>query len=208
MIKFLNDYFYCLGKTKLITWVNSHCDDDRIAFVGKLRKYINLDVYGACSKKFKPQSPDCPRNSKVCTDIQNQYKFFLAFENSFCIDYITEKYWLNGLDAGLVPVVLGYGDYKNKKLAIPGSYIDVSHFASVKELTQYLLYLDKNDTAYNSYHQWRYKYKLNNHHCMCLFCEAIQNHNKPPQTVDLERFWGKHTCDLNKHLLNRLIKSD
>ena len=193
------------GKTKLITWVNSHCDDDRIAFASKLREHINLDVYGACSRKFKPQTPNCPRNSKVCTDIQHQYKFFLAVENSFCIDYITEKYWLNGLDTGLVPVVFGYGDYKNERLTVPGSLIDARDFATIKDLADYLLYLDKNDTAYNEYHQWRYKYTLNRHHCMCLFCEAIQNYNLAPKTVDLEKFWGKHTCDLEKKPLKRLL---
>ena len=35
-----------------------------------------------------------------------QYKFFLAFENSNCKEYITEKFW-RSLHYGLVPVVFG-----------------------------------------------------------------------------------------------------
>ena len=187
--------------------MNSHCDPDRITFTQKLRKYVSLDVYGGCSKQFKPQTPDCPRNSKKCDEYQQQYKFFLAIENSFCIDYITEKYWLNGLAAGLVPVVLGYGDYTNKRLAIPGSYIDGRKFTSMKELAEYLIYLDKNDEAYNKYHQWRYKYKLLEHHFMCFLCDAIQNRSLPRKTVDLEKFWGKHTCDMNKQPLKFLVST-
>ena len=126
-------------------------------------------------------------------------------ENSFCIDYITEKYWLNSLDAGLVPVVLGYGDYKNKKLAIPGSYIDARDFSSMEDLANYLLFLDKNDDVYNRYHQWRFKYKLASHNFFCLFCEAIHNYNIPSKTVQMDRFWGEETCDLTKEPLRRLI---
>ena len=186
--------------------MNSHCDNDRISFITNLRKFINVDVYGGCSRHFKPQTPDCPRTKK-CVDIQSQYKFFLAMENSFCIDYITEKYWLNGLDAGLVPVVLGYGDYTNKKLAIPGSYVAARDFGSMEELANHLLFLDKNDDAYNRYHQWRYKYRLTSHNFFCLFCEAIHNHNIPSKTVEIDKFWGEQTCDLTKEPLRRLIAS-
>ena len=42
---------------------------------------------------------------------------------------------------------MGGADYK--KIAIPGSFINVLDFPSVKALADYLLYLDKNNTAYN-----------------------------------------------------------
>ncbi|XP_065068479.1 4-galactosyl-N-acetylglucosaminide 3-alpha-L-fucosyltransferase FUT6-like [Rhopilema esculentum] len=196
---------FAAGKGKLITWMNSHCDSDRIKFVTKLREHAKLDVYGGCSRHFRPQTPNCPRKSKQCTEIMQQYKFFLAFENSFCKDYITEKYWLNGLEAGLVPVVIGYGDYYNEKLAVPGSFVDVQKFESLQKLASYLDYLDKNDTAYNEYHKWRYNYKLKNHHCMCEFCKAAQELKLPPKTIDLEEFWGKKTCDLEKKPLQSII---
>ena len=185
--------------------MNSHCDEDRVTFIHKLRKYVSLDVYGGCSRLFEPKTPACPRGSKKCTEIQNQYKFFLAIENGFCIDYITEKYWLNGLDAGLVPVVLGFGNYSDKSLTVPGSFIDARKFDNLQQLADFLLYLDKNDTAYNEYHQWRYNYRLYPHHCMCLFCDAIQTYFIPPKTVDLESFWGTTSCDLAKSPLRRLI---
>ena len=112
---------------------------------------------------------------------------------------------MNSLDAGLVPVVLGYGDYTNKKLAIPGSYINARDFGSMEELANYLLLLDKNDEAYNRYHEWRFMYKLASHSVMCLFCETIHNYNIPSKTVELDKFWGKQTCDLTKRPLRHLI---
>ena len=41
------------------------------------------------------------------------------------------------------------------KLAIPSSYINVLDFKSVKQLAEYLHYLNRNDTAYNEYFKWR-----------------------------------------------------
>ena len=48
------------------------------------------------------------------------------------------------------------GNYEG--IAIPGSYIDVSDFSSIRALADYLLYLDSNDTAYNSYFAWKSDY--------------------------------------------------
>lgn len=41
----------------------------------------------------------CPRNrANECFEMLNKdYKFYLAFENSNCRDYITEKFYVNGL---------------------------------------------------------------------------------------------------------------
>ena len=41
-------------------------------------------------------------------DTWSQYKFYLAFENSFhCNDYLSEKFWRNALHEGAVPIVFG-----------------------------------------------------------------------------------------------------
>ena len=52
------------------------------------RKYIKVDVFGRCSGKFG-QHRGC-RNLAACL---KTFKFYLAFENALCEDYITEKYW-------------------------------------------------------------------------------------------------------------------
>ena len=61
-------------------------------YARELAKYIGVDIYGSCGTKR------CPRNSDQCFDMLNKdYKFYLAFENSNCKDYITEKFYVNGL---------------------------------------------------------------------------------------------------------------
>ena len=68
----------------------SNCGSQlRNTFVRKLQKYITVDVFGACSGLFGKHGK-CTDN---CKDIFKHYKFYLAFENALCKDYITEKYW-------------------------------------------------------------------------------------------------------------------
>jgi glycoprotein 3-alpha-L-fucosyltransferase len=82
---------FALGKTKKVAWFVSNCGDrnGRLAYAKELQKYINVDIYGHCGDK------SCQRGNSQCTlMLKNDYKFYLAFENSNCQDYITEKlYW-------------------------------------------------------------------------------------------------------------------
>ena len=87
------------------------------------------------------------------------YKFYLAFENSYhCRDYITEKLWLNSYYVGVVPVVWGASKENYIRLAPENSFIHYEDFKTSQELVDYLKYLDKNDTAYMEYFQWRKSY--------------------------------------------------
>ena len=56
-------------------------------------------------------------------------QFYLAFENSLCGDYITEKFW-KVLSYNVVPVVLN--GVNMTRVAPPHSYIDIKDFASVE----------------------------------------------------------------------------
>ena len=47
-----------------------------------------------------------------------------------------------------------------RKLAPPKSFINILDYPDMKSLTEYLKYLDNNDTAYNKYHAWRKDYKI------------------------------------------------
>ena len=192
------------GKTKLAVWTGSGCGDVvdarkvRLMYIRHLRKFIPIDIYGGCAKYFHQPNlkvRDCPRNDSgrpapQCKSRLQNYKFILAFENMNCVDYITEKYWCTPLELGLVPVVMGGADYKG--LAIPGSYINVLDFSSLKELAEYLLYLDKNDEEYNKYFEWKKQYKLggcltgqnmaNHYPWMCEVCAAANNNSLEGKT--------------------------
>ena len=86
---------YAAGKTKKVAWFVSNCGarNTRKEYAMELSKHITVDIYGSCGP-FK-----CPRrDAKKCFELLNKdYKFYLAFENSNCRDYITEKFFVNGL---------------------------------------------------------------------------------------------------------------
>lgn len=84
------------GKTKAVAWMVSNCrlvSSGRMTYARKLAKFINVDIYGRCGTK------SCSRSTeKKCMQmIKNDYKFYLSFENSKCLDYITEKFNRNAL---------------------------------------------------------------------------------------------------------------
>lgn len=83
---------YAGNKSRKVAWFVSNCgtQNGRSKYVEELRKYIQVDIYGVCGDL------QCPRHREdECFDmLRKKYKFYLAFENSNCKDYITEKlYW-------------------------------------------------------------------------------------------------------------------
>lgn len=85
---------YAANKTKKVAWFVSNCGarNGRLEYARNLSKFIDVDIYGSCGDKR------CPRASHGCLDmLDTDYKFYLAFENSNCQDYITEKFFVNGL---------------------------------------------------------------------------------------------------------------
>lgn len=67
---------------------------------------LELDVYGDCGKLQCSQI-----NMKGCElMLQKNYYFYLAFENTFSEDYVTEKI-LHALRHDTVPIVFGGANY-------------------------------------------------------------------------------------------------
>ena len=87
--------------------------------------------------------------------LQKKYKFYLAFENSNCRHYITEKFFYNALQFNMIPIVMGAKrkDYEN--VAPYKSFIHVDDFENPLQLAEYLKKLDANDKLYNEYFQWK-----------------------------------------------------
>nr|CAH8829311.1 unnamed protein product [Trichobilharzia regenti] len=142
---------YSIGKTKMVAWFVSNCvsNSPRLEYAKTLKKYIQVDIYGACGTLV------CERRNEECFKLlKNDYKFYLSFENSICQDYITEKLFLNGLKNTIVPIVMGASKAEYMRSAPSNSFIHVDDFSSAKQLADYLHYLDKNTTAYNEYFQW------------------------------------------------------
>ena len=180
------------GKDKQVAWLVSNCQaTERLRYVLELQNYIDVSIYGGCGRLRCPWQ----RRSPVCNALLRRHKFYLAFENGNCPDYITEKYWENAIDNGIVPIVMGGADYKT--LAIPNSYIDVRDFASPKHLADYLLYLDRNDTAYSEYFVWKKLYQHAAPNRACTLCKQLHNqslYGTPRVYENMRTFWDRSQC--------------
>ncbi len=104
----INQLDFHANKTKFAAAIISNCraTNGRLNYIKKLKKYIQLDLFGKCGQV-------CPGNSRQeCKKIiAKEYKFYLAFENSNCRDYITEKFFYT-ISLNIIPIVYGEGDYK------------------------------------------------------------------------------------------------
>ena len=92
----LSEINYAKGKTKKVAWFVSNCADKngRLHYGNELKKYIAVDIYGSCG------TLSCPivhGNVNCYAMLKKDYKFYLGFENSNCVGYITEKIHYNGL---------------------------------------------------------------------------------------------------------------
>jgi hypothetical protein len=79
-------------------------------------------------------------------------KFHLALEHASQNGYMSEKVW-ECLRVGTVPIY--YGAPEARFFLPPHSTIFMSDFDSYDALIDYVIYLDKNDTAYLEYLQWK-----------------------------------------------------
>lgn len=126
--------------------------------------------------------------------LDQQYKFYLAFENALCIDYVTEKFF-NALRRQIVPVVFGGANYT--RFAPPHSYIDAESFASVADLARYLQHLDANPTEYLRYFWWRKYYQVRGGQPYCDLCEKLHStkyRNKMQTYRNIEEWWISGSC--------------
>lgn len=83
----------------------------------------------------------------------SQYPFFLAFENSLCPYYITEKLW-QPLLVGSIPVYLGTTDVF-KLLPHRDAIIHIQDFKNISHLTGYLHSLIKDPKKREKHQKWR-----------------------------------------------------
>ena len=197
---------YSKGKTKLVAWaVSSHCGRLREKVAWKLKEHIPVDVFGTCQWRFQ-QTATCKRRRASCDAIMKQYKFYLAFENENCFQYITEKYFENALQKGIVPIVMGGYSIYNAATSIPGSYINILDFPSAKDLADYLIYLDKNRTAYNEYFKWKTTYKVYEPNWFCRICKKLHHRNEPKRIwSNLGSYWRtEKSCYLNNSYIENV----
>ena len=196
-------------KNKSVAWIVSHCQTSsrRESYVKELQKYIQVDIMGKCgmipcNASFRdPNSKE--NNINNCTEaVDREYKFYLAFENSLCKDYVTEKFF-NRLSLNTLPIVFGGADYS--KLAPPHSYINTNDFKSPKDLAEYIHHLNNNDSEYLDYFWWKEFYNAREDvnqlaKAMCHLCAKLNDPDEPSRVYDdLEKWWRNDADCPNKN---------
>ena len=149
---------------------------------------ILVEIAGYCGRK------KCSRGkTKECI---KDYKFYLAFENSNCREYITEKFYSNGLGSDVLPIVMGAPRQDYEDMAPYNSFIHVDDFASPKELAHYLHLLDKDDLLYNKYFQWKGTGVFINTYFYCRLCAMLHEADRAPPHVyrHLRDWWLHQQC--------------
>lgn len=168
---------------------------------------MEVDVIGKCADNFKLRTL-CPKNGadfSKCNDrLMKEYKFYFAFENSLCEDYVTEKFF-NNLKLPIIPVVYGGANYS--RFAPPHSYIDVNDFDTTKELADYLKFLAEHPEEYIKYFWWKKHYTIMEHTLFNGFCELCKKLHDPEALAkphiygDLQKWWTRdNVCHSNPRI--------
>ncbi|KII67601.1 Alpha-(1,3)-fucosyltransferase 10 [Thelohanellus kitauei] len=134
----------------------------RMDYTQDINKYFTVDGFGSCFNNIISNE----RFNSLC----KKYKFYLAFENSVCDDYITEKY-CTPLRCGTIPIIMSYKH--NLVNLIPGSYINAFDYHSPEHLAEYLFQIVNNFTLYKSYFEWKKHYKVTSCRIHSKTCEMV-----------------------------------
>merc|ERR1719322_962613 len=150
-------------KTRFAVWIVSNCDltpgaRERLDVVEEMVKSgIPVDRRGRCFPDNDPPPGErAERGNGEQFRFLSESKFVLSFENSHnCKDYFTEKLFWNGFLPGSVPIIWGAPKESYEEVIPPHSAIFLDDYPNLKDLAAYLDYLDKNETAYREYFEWR-----------------------------------------------------
>ena len=181
------------NRTRNVAWVVSHCQtaSKRELYAHALKRHIDVDIYGRCGERMF-----CPRKLTRCftENLPSTYKFYLAFENSLCRDYVTEKLFRT-LNTEIVPIVYGATNYSRD--TPPHSVINVEDYSSPQDLARYLRRLASNETEYNSYFEWKKSYdvlKSTLPRGFCRLCEIVNTPLFHKVYPSVQSWWSSGKC--------------
>lgn len=192
---------YVLNKTKPVGWFNSHCHawSNRDNLGKKMQEYINVEIYGNCG----PGNFTCW--GLQCDSVVSQYYFYLAFENSLCVDYASEKLF-RPLERWTIPIV--FSGIKNlDDFAPPHSYIDANDYDTVEELVNYMKYLIENPKEYVKYLWWTKHYRVMTYftdvYAYCDLCLKLNDEEYMSQKhvyPDMKKWYFDGACNQTSHI--------
>ncbi|KAI5639818.1 glycosyltransferase family 10 (fucosyltransferase) c-term domain-containing protein [Phthorimaea operculella] len=169
-------------KSKAVAWLVSICKtaSEREKYVTGLNNalkpyWLTVDIFGKCgSMPYKCGRPDLMLPD--CWEmIEEEYYFYLSFENSFDEDYVTEKL-LYPLQHYTVPIVYGGANYT--RFVPDGAYINAKGMAPTK-LAKEIHDIITDQERYYGFFKWHNYYSY--HHPtafedtnpICSFCKML-----------------------------------
>ena len=119
-------------KNDKAVWFVSHCKTKsrREHYVREMQNVMEIDIFGECGRDTPQLCPKKSRHAEECHEqTTKKYKFYLAFENTFVEDYVTEKvfHWFN---RDIIVVVRGGANYS--RILPSGSVVDAGDFETLK----------------------------------------------------------------------------
>jgi len=133
-------------------FIASHRAVERDAYVRELMEHLRVDSPGACLNNLDIEG-FARGGADAARALMRRYRFLLAFENSRCPDYVTEKLF-RPLWAGTVPVYRGAPNVR-EFLPAPNAAILADEFESPRALAEHLTTLAADDAAYARHLAWK-----------------------------------------------------
>lgn len=180
-------------KKKAAAWFVSNCKStpsNRIDLVKKLQENgIEVDIFGKCGNLTLPKNS----NTELKL-LEDNYKFYLSFENSLCEDYVTEKLF-KVMNSIVIPVVYSGADLS--RFVPERSHVNANNFSDVQELAKHLKFLSENPDEYVKYFWWQKHYKIRTPPYNCQICEFFNDPRlfyKRESYSDLNDWYTKDSC--------------
>ena len=185
------EIFVHSNRSKDYCWIISNCgqtfhnDRNKIvqSLIGSLSSKVH--IWGAATKRgcVNGKHPNVVDHGLTTEGLRSHLgvpqtllkdcKFYFAFENSNCTDFVTTRF-ITSVVAGAVPIVLGRLDTYNEMP--PGSFVHLSQFGSITELAKHLDSLARSEEKLKSYHEWRkyYRYEQTGAEAACKLCRKLE----------------------------------
>ena len=198
---YLNDFKF---RKNSILWFVSNCKSKyRLYIALEISKYYPLYIYGNCNvlddlinskslPNYKLEYPylnyvplkgsNCKRGSNCELDKLKSFKYYLAFENINCKDYVSEKLW-KSLNNNLIPILLQPNKDSYLRYKIPDEsiiHLNDDFNNNVKLLVDHLHKIDSSFELYFKYLKWTNLYLQTidsslylEPHRMCQLCTRL-----------------------------------
>ena len=200
-VKFNRDYETLVkmkNHTPVMIASNCKTHSKRQEYVRELQKHIDIVVFGLCGEGLWKCGKRY-RHDDICFQMLNKtFLLYLAFENAFCRNYFTEKFFEN-FNYDTIMITRGGLPGDSKRLFPEGTYISTDDFKSAEDLATYLKNLTTSDYVNMLKKKDQYfstGYKSGYQRALCDICYRMNFQRTYKKTITDMRKWafGSKPC--------------